>query len=157
MVFPLVMYGCKSWTIKKAEYWRIDAFRQWCWKKLLRIPLTSRRSNQWILKKINSEYSLERLMLKLKLWYLSAWCKELTHCKRHWCWERLRAKGERVDRGWDGWMASSINGLEFEQTPGASEGQGSLVCCSPWDHKVLDTTEQLKNNNLVNFLLSLFE
>ena len=69
MVFPVVMYGFESWIIKKAEYWRIDAFKLWCWKRLLRVPWTARRSNQSILKKINPEYSLEGLMLKLKLQY----------------------------------------------------------------------------------------
>ena len=69
MVFPVVMYGCESWTIKKAERWRIDAFELWCWRRLLRVPWTARRSNQSILKEISPEYSLERLMLKLKLQY----------------------------------------------------------------------------------------
>ena len=69
MVFPIVMYGCESWTIKKAEHWRIDVFELWCWRRLLRVPWTASRSNQSILKEINSEYSLEVLMLKLKLQY----------------------------------------------------------------------------------------
>ena len=69
MVFPVVMYGCESWTVKKAEHWRIDAFELWCWRRLLRVPWTERRSNQSILKEINPEYSLEGLMLKLKLQY----------------------------------------------------------------------------------------
>ena len=106
MVFPVVTYGCESWTIKKAEHWRTDAFELWCWRKLLRVPLTARRSNQSVLKEISPEYSLERLMLKLKLQYFGLWCKELTHWKRHWCWERLKAGGEGGDRGWNGWMAS---------------------------------------------------
>ena len=69
VVFPIVMYGCESWTIKKAGHWRIDAFELWCWKRLLRVPWTARRSNPLILKKINPEYSLEGLMLKLKFQY----------------------------------------------------------------------------------------
>ena len=69
MVFPVLMYGCESWTIKKAECWRIDAFELWCWRRLLRVPWTARRSNQSILEKINTECSLEGLMLKLKFWY----------------------------------------------------------------------------------------
>ena len=69
MVFPVVMYGCESWTIKKAEHWRIDAIELWWWRKLLRIPWTARRSNQFLLKEISPEYSLEGLMLKLKLQY----------------------------------------------------------------------------------------
>ena len=73
MVFPVVMYGCESWTMKKAEHQRIDAFKLWCWRRLLRVPWTVRRSNQSILKEINSEYSLEGLMLKLKLQYFTTW------------------------------------------------------------------------------------
>ena len=106
MVFPIVMYGCESWTIKKAEHWTIDAFELWCWRRLLRVPWTARRSNQSILKEISPEYSLEGLILKPKLQYFGTWCEELTHLKRPWCWESLRAGGEGDNRGWDGWMAS---------------------------------------------------
>ena len=101
MVFPVVMYGCVSWTVKKAECWRTDAFDLWCWRRLLRVPWTARRSNQSILK-INPGISLEGMMLKLK----ATFCEELTHWKRLWCWEGLGAGGEGDDRGWDGWMAS---------------------------------------------------
>ena len=79
MVFPVVLYSCESWTIKKAEHWRIDAFNLWCWRRVLRVPWTARRSNQSILKEINPEHSLKGLMLKLKLQYLATSCKELTH------------------------------------------------------------------------------
>ena len=109
MVFPVVVYGCESWIVKKAECWRIDAFELWCWRQLLRVLWTARRSNQSILKEISPEYSLEGLILKLKLQNsntLATWCEELTHLKRHGCWERLKAGGEGDDRGWDGWMAS---------------------------------------------------
>ena len=108
MVLPVVMYGCESWTIRKAEHQRIDAF-ELCWRRLLRVPWTARRSNQSILKKINLECSLEGLMLKLPSWNsntLATWCEELTHWKRPWCSERFRAGGEGDDKGWDGWMAS---------------------------------------------------
>ena len=107
-VFPIVMYGCENWTIKKAKHCRIDAFELRCWIRLLKVPWTSRRSNQSILKEISPEYSLEGLMLKLKLKleYLATWCKELTYLKRLWCWERLEAGGEGDNRGWNGWMAS---------------------------------------------------
>ena len=88
MVFPVVMYGCESWTIKKAERQRIDAFELLCWRILLRVLWTVRRWNQSILKETNPKYSKERLMLKLKLQYFGTWCKELTHLKRPWCWER---------------------------------------------------------------------
>ena len=103
MVFPVVMYGCESWTIKKAECQRIDAFELWCWRRLLRAPWTARRLNQSILKEIDPEYSLEGLMLKLKLQYFGhlIYWKHLIHWKRLWCWERLKA-GEGDDRGWDG-------------------------------------------------------
>ena len=106
MVFPVVMYGCESWTISKAKHWRIDGFELWCWRRLLRVPWTARRSNQSILKEISPEYSLEGLILKLKLLHFATWCEELTHLKRPWCWERLKAGGEGDNRGWDGWMAS---------------------------------------------------
>ena len=106
MVFPVVIYGCESWIIKKAEHRRIDAFELWCWRRLLSVPSTARRSNQSILKEINLEYSQEGLMLKLKLQYLATWCEELTHWKRPWCWERLKVGDEGDDRGGDGWMAS---------------------------------------------------
>ena len=105
MVFPVVMYGCESWTVKKAECWRIDAFELWCWRRLLRVPWTPRRSNQSILRR-------SVVGVHWKDWYwswnsntLATWCEELTHLKRPWCWELLRA-GEGDDRGWDGWMAS---------------------------------------------------
>ena len=99
MVFPVVVYGCESWTIKTAEYRRIDAFELWCWRRLLRVPWTARWFNQSILKETSPEYLLEGLILKLKLWYLATWCEELSHWKRPWCWERLKAGGEGDDRG----------------------------------------------------------
>ena len=104
MVFPGVMYGCEIWTIKKAERRRIDAFELWCWKRLLIVPWTARLSNQSILREIRPEYSLEGLILKLKLQNsntLATWSEELTNLKRLWCWERLKV-GEGDDRGWDG-------------------------------------------------------
>ena len=104
LVFPVVMYVCKSWTIKKAESRRIDAFELWCWRRLLRVPWTARRSDHSILKEINPECSLKGLMLKLKCNTLATWCEELTHLKRPWCWERLKAGGEGDDRVWElGW------------------------------------------------------
>ena len=105
MVFPVVMYGCESWTIKKDTYWRIDAFELWCWRRLLRVPWTARRSNQSILKEVSPECSLEGLMLKLKLQYFGHLMQRADSFQRPWCWERLRA-GEGDDRGWDGWMVS---------------------------------------------------
>ena len=107
MVFPVVMYGCESWTVKKAECRRSDAFELWCWRRLLRVPWTARRSNQSILKEISPGCSLEGMMLRLKLQYFGH-LMEKTHWKRLWCWEGLGAGGEGDDRGWDGWMASLI-------------------------------------------------
>ena len=106
MVFPVVMYGCDSWT----EHQRIDAFEVWCWRRLLRVPWTARRSNQSILKEISPGCSLEGLMLKLKLQYFGHLCEELTHWKKPWCWEGLGAGGEGDNRGWDGWIASLTRG-----------------------------------------------
>ena len=103
MVFPVVVYGCESWTIKKAEWWRIDAFELWCWRRLLRVLWTARTSNQSILKKISPEYSLEGLMIKLKLQYFGHLMGRADPFETIWCWERLRA-GD--DREWDGWLAS---------------------------------------------------
>ena len=100
------MYGCGSWSIKKDEHRRIDAFELWCWRRLLRVPWKARGSNQSILKEISPEYSLEGLRLKLKLQYFGHLMHKLTHWKRPWCWERLKVGTEGVDRGWDGWMAS---------------------------------------------------
>ena len=107
MVFPLVIYECESWTIKKTEHWRIDAFELWCWRRLLRVPWTARRSNQSILKEINPEHSLEGWMLKLKLQYFGYLMRRADSLERPWCWEKLRAGEEGDYRGWDGWMASS--------------------------------------------------
>ena len=105
MVFPVIIYGCESWTVKKAERPRIDAFEPCCWRRLLRVPWTARRSNQSILKEISPGCSLEGLMLRLKLNTLATSWEELTHWKRSWCWEGSGARGEGDERGWDGWMA----------------------------------------------------
>ena len=112
MVFPVVMYGCESWTVKKAEHRRIDAFELWCWRRLLRVPWTARRSNQSILKKSALEFLWKEWCWSWNSSTLATSCKELTHWKRLWCCEGLGAGGEgddgwmRLDRGWDGWMAS---------------------------------------------------
>ena len=106
MVFPVVMYGCESWTIKKAKHRRIDVFDLWCWKRLLRVPWTARRSNQSILKEISPEYSLEGLMLKLKLQYFGHLMWRTHSLERPCCWERLKAGGEGDDRRWNDLMVS---------------------------------------------------
>ena len=106
MVFPVVIYGCESWTVKKAECRRIDAFELWCWRRLLRVPWTAKRSNQSILREVSPGISLGGMMVKLKLHSFANSCKELTHWKSLWCWEGLGAGEEGDDRGWDDWMPS---------------------------------------------------
>ena len=108
MVFPVVMYGCESWTIKKAEHRRMDAFELWCWRRLLRVPWTTRRSNQSILKEIIPEYSMEGLVLKVKLQIFGRlmWRTDSLEKTLMGCWERLKSGRERDDRGWNGWMGS---------------------------------------------------
>ena len=106
MVFPAVMYGIEKWTIKKAEHRRIDAFELRCWRKLLKVPWTARRSNQSILKEISPEYSLEGLMLKLKLQYFSHLMQRTDYFGKNRCWERLKA-GEGDNKGW--WLDGITN------------------------------------------------
>ena len=138
IVFLVVMYGCESWTIKKAKHRRIDAFDLWHQRRFMRVSWTARTSNQSILKEINLEYSLEGLMLKLQ--YIGHLMQRLTHWKRPWCWERLKAGEEGDDMiGWHHWL----NGHEFQQALGVGDGQGSPACCSPWGRKELDKTEWL--------------
>ena len=106
MVSPVVMYGCESWTVKKAEQRRIDAFELWCWRRLLRVPWIARKSNQSTLKEISPGCSLEGLMLKLKLQYFSHLMGRVDSLEKTWCWEGLGVGGEGDNKGWDGWMAS---------------------------------------------------
>ena len=143
MVFLVVMYGCESWTVKKAERRRIDAFELWCWRRLLRVPWTAKRSNQSILKEISPKYSLEVVMLKLKLQYFDYMMGRIDSFEgpdagKDW---RQKEKGTTEDKmiGWHPWLDRH----EFEQALGVGVGQGSLACCSSWGHKELDTTEQL--------------
>ena len=146
MVFPAVMYGCESWTVKKAECQRIDAFELWCWRRLLRAPWTARRSNQSILKEISPEYSLEGLMLNP----LPIWCEELTHLKRPWCWEieGRRRRGHQRMRRLDG-ITDSVD-MSLSKLLGDGKGQGSLACYSPWGHKESDRTEWLNSNKIAH-------
>ena len=99
MVFPVVVYGCESWTIKKAEHWRIDAFELWYWRKDLTVPWTSWHFNQSILKESSPEYHWKDWCWNWNFNTLATWCKELIHWKRPWCWERLKSEGEGDDRG----------------------------------------------------------
>ena len=132
------MYGCESWTIKKAECWRIDGFELWCWKRLLRVPWTARRSNQPILKENSPGCSLEGLMLKLKLQYFGYLMWRLigkdSDAGKDWRQEKGTTEDKMV--GWHHWR----NGHEFEYALGVGDGQGSLVYCSPWGHKESDMT-----------------
>ena len=145
VVFPVVMYGCESWTIKKAECWRIYAFELWCWRRFLRVPSTARRSNQSILKEISpgcfggTVVETETLMLwpsDEKRWLIG----KDPEAGKNW---RQEEKGMTEDKmvGWHHWL----NGYEFEQALGVGEVEGSLVCCSSWGHKWLETTEKLNN------------
>ena len=143
MVFPVVKYGCEIWTVKKAERQKIDAFELWCWRRLLRVLWTARRSNQSILKEISPGCSLEGLMLKLKLQYFGHLMRradslEKTQAGRDWGQEE---KGTTEDEmaGWHHWL----DGHEFKWTPGVDDGQGGLVCWDSWGHKESDTTEWL--------------
>ena len=106
MVCPVVMYGCGSWTVKKEQHWKIDAFELWFWRRRLRVPWTATRSNQSIPKEISPGISLEGMMLKLKLQYFGHFMRRVDALERLWCLEGLGAGGEWNDRGWDGWMAS---------------------------------------------------
>ena len=144
MVFPVFMYGCESWTVKKAECQRIDAFELWSWRRLLRVPWTgrSRRSNQFILKETSPEYSLEGLMLKLKLQYFHHLMQRVDSFEKALMLEKIegrRKRGQQRMRWLDG--ITELNGHEFEQALGVDDGQGSLSCCSPWGGKDSDTTE----------------
>ena len=117
----------------------------WCWRWLLRIPRTARRSNHSILKDINPQYSLEVLLMKLKLQYVATWSEEMTHWKRPLCWERLKAEGEGAQQRMRWLDIISDDEHEFEQTPGDSGGHRKLVCCSPWICRVghdIETEQQ---------------
>ena len=143
VVFPVVMCGYESWTIKQAEHWKTDAFKQWSWRRLLRVSWTARISNRPILKEINAEYSLEALMLKLKLQYFGHLMRRDGPLEKTLMLGKIEGKRRKVQwRRMAGWLPW-LNGHESEQTPGESEGQRSLVYCSPWGCKQLDTTEWL--------------
>ena len=138
MVFPVVMYRCQSWTIKKAECWKIDAFELWYWRRLLRIPWTIRRSNQSILKEISFEYSLEGLMLKLKFQYfghLMLRTDFLENTLMLGKTEGRRRRGQTTEDEMVGWHRR-LDGHEFEQALGVGDEQGSLAYCSPWGCRV---------------------
>ena len=141
MGFPVVMYGCESWIVKKAGHWRTDTVELWCWRRLLRVPWTARRSNQSILKKISPGCALDGLMLKPILWspHAKSWLiGKDSDAGRDWGQEE---KGTTEDEmaGWHHWH----DGHEFEWTSGVGDGQGGLACCDSWGHKESDRTERL--------------
>ena len=142
MVFPVVMYGCESWTIKKAECWRIDAFELWCWRRLLRVPWIARRSNQSILKEISPGCSLEGLMLKLKLQYFGYLIWRIDSLEK----TLMLGDSEGGRRGWQRmrWLDDITNSMDMNLSKLQElVTEGNLVCCSPWGLKESDTTEWL--------------
>ena len=141
MVFPVFMFGCESWTIKKAERPRIDAFQLWCWRRFLRVPWTARRSNQSILKEISPEYSLEGLMLKLKLQYFGHLMQNNDSFEKTLMLGKIegeRRRGRQRMR----WLDSIIDSMDVSLSK-LRELVMDLACCSPWGRKESDTTEQL--------------
>ena len=132
-----------SWTINKAECRRVDAFKLSCWRTLLRVPLTARRPNQSILKEISPEYSLEELMLKLKLQYFGHLMQRTDSLEKTLMLGKTEGGRKVDDRGWDGEWHHRLNGYEFDYAPNFGDAQGSLACCSPWVCKESDMTEGL--------------
>ena len=141
MVFRVVTCGCESWTIKKVERRRIDAFELWCWRRLLRVPWTARRPNQSILKEISPEYSLEGLMLKLKLQYFGHLMRRTDSFEKTLMLGKIEGGRRKGDRGWDGWMATPtqwtwvwINSRSWWWTgkPGVLQSMGSQRVRHDW-------------------------
>ena len=137
MVFPVVMYGCESWTIKKDEHQRIVNFKLWCWRRLLRVPWTARRSNQSILKEISPENSLEGLMLKLKLQYFDHLMRRTDSLEKTLMLGKIEGRRRRGDdRGWHSWMASPVGWTWVWASSRSWWWTGKLACCSPWGRRV---------------------
>ena len=141
IVFPVVMYGCESWTIKQTEDQRIDAFKLWCWRRLLRVPWIARRSNEPMLKQINPEYSLEGLLVKLKFQYFGHLIRRAESLEKTLVTGKIegrRRRGQQRTRWLDG-ITDSVDMVD--QTLGDNEGQGTLACYSPWGLKESDMME----------------
>ena len=134
MVFPVVMYGCESWTVKKAEYRRTDAFELWCWRRLLRVPWTARRSNQSILKEISPECSLEGLMLKLKLQYFGHPMQRTDSLEKTLILGKIEGRRRR-GRQRTRWLDGITDSMDMSLSKAVGDGQGGLVCYSPWGLK----------------------
>ena len=143
MVFSVVMYECESWTIKKAEHQRTDAFELWCWRRLLRVPWTARRSNQSILKEISPEYSLEGLMLKLKLQYFGHLMRRADSFEKTLILGKIEGRRRRGWRGWDGWMASPTQWTWVWVNSGSWWWTGKPGVLHSMGHIESDTTERL--------------
>ena len=137
------MYGCESWTVKKAECQRIDAFELWCWRRLLWVPWTARRSNQSILKEISPECSLEGLMLKLKLQYFGYLMRRADLFEKTLMLGKIEGRRRKGWRGWDGWMASSTRCTWVWVDSGSWWWTGRPGMLRFLGHKEMDTTEQL--------------
>ena len=143
MVFPVVMYGCESWTIKKAQCRRIDAFELWCWRRLLRVPWTARRSNLPILKEISPECSLEGLILKLKFQYFGHLMQRADSFEKTLMLGKIESQRRR-GRQRMRWLDGITDSMDLSLSKlGVGDGQGSLACCIPWGRKGSDMTERL--------------
>ena len=145
IIFPVVMYGCNSWTINKAEHWRIDAFELWCWRRPLRVPWTARRSNQSILKEINLEYSLEGLMLKLKFQYFGHLMWRTDSVEKTLILGKTEGRKRRGQQsaGWLDGITDSMD-MSLSKLQELVIGQGSLACCSLGGHRESDWVTELR-------------
>ena len=142
MVFPVVTYGCESWTVKKAEHRRIDAFELWCWRRLLRVPCTARRSKQSTLKETSPGRSLEGLMLKPKLQYFGHLMRKKDSLEKNLMLGKIESRRELQRMRWVNDITDSMD-MSWSKTSGDGDGQGGLACCSPWGCKESDVTERL--------------